>query len=67
MPNLSIARLFPGRKQVAEQQGRYLAQVLNQQAKEKSGWQPGEPFVFRSLGSMASVGGNSAILSLEVH
>ena len=51
--------------QVAEQQGKYLAQMLNRQAKEP-GWKPDAEFVFRSLGSMASVGGNSAILSFEV-
>ena len=52
--------------QVAEQQGKWLAKVLNQEAKEKPGWHPSDGFVFRSLGSMASVGGHSAIVSLEV-
>jgi hypothetical protein len=53
------------RPQVAEQQGRYLAACLNKQAKEPPGWQPPEGFVYRSLGSMASVGGQRAVLSFD--
>ena len=54
------------RLQVAEQQGRYLAATLNREAKEAQGWQPSEGFVYRSLGSMASVGGQRAIIELTV-
>lgn len=52
--------------QVAEQQGRYLAALLNKQAKADPGWQPTEQFVYRSMGAMASVGGNAAVLELTV-
>jgi len=57
---------LPALAQVAEQQGRYLAKVLNEQAKAAPGWQPSQEFVYKSLGAMASVGGNSAVLELEV-
>lgn len=51
-------------QQVAEQQGRYLARVLNEEA--KAGAQPYTPpsFTYRHLGSMATVGGTSAVLEL---
>lgn len=51
---------------MAEQQGKWLAKMLNQQAKAEPGWQPTEGFVYKSLGSMASVGGRSAVLQVEV-
>ena len=59
---------LPALAQVAEQQGRYLAKHLNRVATEVgplSNGAPSEPFVYRPLGSMASVGGMSAILQLE--
>jgi hypothetical protein len=51
--------------QVAEQQGKYLAKCLNATASAGPGC-PDEspPFQYRSMGSMASVGGRSAILEL---
>ena len=60
------ATTHPFYMQVAEQQGRYLAATLNREAKEVPGWQPSEGFVYRSLGSMASVGGQRAIIELTV-
>ena len=48
---------LPALAQVAEQQGRYLAKVLNAEARARlddSSAPP--PFVYRSLGSMATVG-----------
>lgn len=48
--------------QVAEQQGRYLAHVLNEEAKSQSYSPP--PFTYKHLGSMATVGGTSAVLEL---
>lgn len=55
--------------QVAEQQGRYLARVLNAVARgpvygESSSAPPPDEFRYRHLGSMATVGGHSAILEL---
>ncbi|GBF90543.1 internal alternative NAD(P)H-ubiquinone oxidoreductase, mitochondrial-like [Raphidocelis subcapitata] len=51
---------LPALAQVAEQQGRYLARVLNGQARDSAYKAPG--FVYKHLGSMATVGGTSAIL-----
>ncbi|KAG1655670.1 hypothetical protein FOA52_011798 [Chlamydomonas sp. UWO 241] len=56
---------LPALAQVAEQQGKYLAKWLNTQAKEAPGWMPDTPFVYQNLGSMASVGGKSAVIQLE--
>ena len=42
--------------QVAEQQGRYLARVLNAQAGQLEAAEA-QPFQYRHLGSMASIGG----------
>lgn len=68
--------------QVAEQQGKYLARVLNEEAKrhqQQPGVAPGShggappapgshqqtvDFVYKSLGSMATVGGYSGVLEL---
>lgn len=44
-----------GRGQVAEQQGRYLAQCLNKAARGEEEAGP-QPFQYRHLGSMATVG-----------
>lgn len=67
------------RAQVAEQQGRYLAAVLNDEARNlhpsgnSSAASPAgspagsgqlQPFKYRHLGSMATVGGLSAVLQL---
>lgn len=56
---------LPALAQVAEQQGRYLAKHLNKAATQVESGPPSEPFIYRPLGSMASVGGMSAILQLE--
>ncbi|KIY99634.1 NADH dehydrogenase [Monoraphidium neglectum] len=53
---------LPALAQVAEQQGRYLAAMLNEEAKN-TGAEP-KDFVYNHLGSMATVGGTSAILEL---
>ncbi|KAF6256151.1 pyridine nucleotide-disulfide oxidoreductase-domain-containing protein, partial [Scenedesmus sp. NREL 46B-D3] len=68
---------LPSLAQVAEQQGKYLASVLNAEARnlnptlgEGGGAQGAgsagelQPFKYRHLGSMATVGGTSAILQL---
>jgi NADH:ubiquinone reductase (non-electrogenic) len=68
---------LPPLAQVAEQQGKYLASVLNAEARnlnptqgEGGGAQGSgsggelQPFKYRHLGSMATVGGTSAILQL---
>ncbi|EFJ46064.1 hypothetical protein VOLCADRAFT_63040, partial [Volvox carteri f. nagariensis] len=61
---------LPALAQVAEQQGRYLARVLNAAAKgpvygETTAVQQLAPeFRYRHLGSMATVGGHSAVLEL---
>lgn len=57
--------------QVAEQQGRYLAGVLNEEAKPPAASsgvtrKPPSEFVYKHLGSMASMGGASAILDIGV-
>lgn len=81
---------LPPLAQVAEQQGKYLAHVLNEEAANLNPWQGGQgsgaaaaggstqgssssssgssapiqPFKYRHLGSMATVGGTSAVLQL---
>lgn len=50
-PNLPVA---PSR-QVAEQQGKYLARVLNTSAAQLDPAEPA-PFQYRHMGSMASLG-----------
>ena len=42
--------------QVAEQQGKYLARVLNAAAGRLEAGREAEPFKYRHLGSMASIG-----------
>lgn len=54
---------LPALAQVAEQQGRYLARVLNAQAGQLEAAEA-QPFQYRHLGSMASIGGTSAVLEL---
>ncbi|KXZ48051.1 hypothetical protein GPECTOR_30g146 [Gonium pectorale] len=61
---------LPALAQVAEQQGRYLARVLNETARGPTYGQSSSPqhdtpeFAYRHLGSMATVGGHSAVLEL---
>ncbi|GLC44559.1 hypothetical protein PLESTB_000059900 [Pleodorina starrii] len=61
---------LPALAQVAEQQGRYLARVLNDAAKgpvygeTSSAAALAQEFRYRHLGSMATVGGHSAVLEL---
>ena len=50
--------------QVAEQQGKYLARCLNAEAKSGDKSTP-PPFQYRHLGSMATVGGTSAVLEID--
>ncbi|KAL4540974.1 hypothetical protein Ndes2437B_g05374 [Nannochloris sp. 'desiccata'] len=64
---------LPALAQVAEQQGKFLARILNASAGGKktnltgvsSESLPAEKFVYKSLGSMAQIGGARAILELE--
>jgi len=66
---------LPALAQVAEQQGKYLARVLNEQLRARDNGKQGAPapvhasptpeeFVYKSLGSMATVGGYSGVLEL---
>ncbi|PNW72560.1 hypothetical protein CHLRE_16g691552v5 [Chlamydomonas reinhardtii] len=56
---------LPALAQVAEQQGRYLARVLNELARGPPHGVPQHTeFVYRQLGAMATVGGHSAVLEL---
>ncbi|KAK9843007.1 hypothetical protein WJX74_005543 [Apatococcus lobatus] len=61
----SATQPLPALAQVAEQQGKYLARVLNAKAK---GGQPSaaqlSPFRYRHMGSMATTGGGSAVIDL---
>lgn len=60
-------------EQVAERQGKYLMELFNRMGKENGGkaWSRkdiipmGEPFVYRHLGSMASVGRYKALVDLR--
>ncbi|KAI3436606.1 hypothetical protein D9Q98_006023 [Chlorella vulgaris] len=54
---------LPALAQVAEQQGKWLAKVLNQAAGKLEREEP-PPFVYKHLGSMASIGGASAVIEL---
>ncbi|KAL4457622.1 hypothetical protein ABPG75_012487 [Micractinium tetrahymenae] len=56
-------RPLPALAQVAEQQGKYLARVLNEAAAKLEPAEP-RPFVYKHLGSMASLGGERAVLEL---
>ena len=59
---------LPALAQVAEQQGKYLAAVLNKHAEEKdlasASIARHAPFAYRHLGSMASIGHKSAVLEV---
>lgn len=59
-------------KQVAERQGKYLAEQLNRIGKAGGGYanrardmEFGEPFVYKHLGSMASLGRYKALVDLR--
>jgi len=59
-------------KQVAERQGKYLVELLNNIGKQNGGKASsakgiplGEPFVYKHLGSMASVGQYKALVDLR--
>lgn len=62
---------LPALAQVAEQQGKYLAKELNMKARKQKPRPGGSeecltgPFLYKSLGSMASVGGTSAVIELH--
>ncbi|KAL3148596.1 hypothetical protein ABBQ38_014024 [Trebouxia sp. C0009 RCD-2024] len=53
---------LPALAQVAEQQGKYLARTFNALAKDPNA--KIEPFSYKHLGSMASIGGNKALIQL---
>jgi len=62
--------VLPALAQVAERQGKYLAHSLNKLAKSGharagSGTSPLEPFVYKHLGSMATVGRYKALVDLR--
>ncbi|XP_020252678.1 internal alternative NAD(P)H-ubiquinone oxidoreductase A1, mitochondrial-like [Asparagus officinalis] len=63
---------LPALAQVAERQGKYLAALLNRIGKEGGGYanqaadmKLGEPFVYKHLGSMATVGRYKALVDLR--
>lgn len=61
---------LPALAQVAEQQGKYLARVLNMRARQapdaaSAATNAPPKFVYRSLGSMATVGGRKAVIELQ--
>ncbi|DBB14410.1 hypothetical protein WJX82_007842 [Trebouxia sp. C0006] len=53
---------LPALAQVAEQQGKYLAKAFNKLAKDPSA--KIAPFNYKHMGSMASIGGNDALIQL---
>ncbi|GLT33495.1 hypothetical protein SLA2020_080800 [Shorea laevis] len=64
--------VLPALAQVAERQGKYLVELFNRIGKQDAGKAfnakniPfGDPFVYRHLGSMASVGGYKALVDLR--
>ncbi|KAJ0734698.1 putative NADH:ubiquinone reductase (non-electrogenic) [Helianthus annuus] len=63
---------LPALAQVAEREGKYLAQLLNKIGKEGGGYangggdmELGPPFVYKHLGSMATVGSYKALVDLR--
>jgi len=52
---------LPATSQVAQQQGKYLAQALNRRGRK----QPVEPFEYHHLGMLAYVGSNKALADLQ--
>ncbi|KAL9662757.1 hypothetical protein QQ045_027591 [Rhodiola kirilowii] len=64
--------VLPALAQVAEREGKFLVQLLNKigaqnggKASSASNIELGEPFVYKHLGSMASVGGYKALVDLR--
>ncbi|KAL5580726.1 hypothetical protein UlMin_013168 [Ulmus minor] len=64
--------VLPALAQVAERQGKYLANLLNKIGKDGRGYanagkdiEYGDPFVYKHLGSMASVGRYKALVDLR--
>ncbi|GJN11357.1 hypothetical protein PR202_ga29541 [Eleusine coracana subsp. coracana] len=64
--------VLPALAQVAEREGRYLARLLGKVAKQNGGKahcagkaELGEPFVYKHIGSMASVGRYKALVDLR--
>uniref|UniRef100_A0A0E0LM99 NADH:ubiquinone reductase (non-electrogenic) n=1 Tax=Oryza punctata TaxID=4537 RepID=A0A0E0LM99_ORYPU len=65
--------VLPALAQVAEREGRYLARVMSRIAKQDGGGKAGcagkaelgEPFVYKHIGSMASVGRYKALVDLR--
>ncbi|CAM6047802.1 unnamed protein product [Sphagnum compactum] len=62
--------VLPALAQVAERQGKYVAKALNKMAKAGEGHAkahitPADPFVYRHLGSMATVGRYKALVDLR--
>uniref|UniRef100_A0ACD5V253 Uncharacterized protein n=1 Tax=Avena sativa TaxID=4498 RepID=A0ACD5V253_AVESA len=66
--------VLPALAQVAEREGKYLAQLLKKVAAQKGGGKAhciskeadlGEPFVYKHMGSMASVGRYKALVDLR--
>ncbi|KHN07310.1 Putative NADH dehydrogenase [Glycine soja] len=64
--------VLPALAQVAERQGKFLVELFNEignqnggKAYSAKGMPFGEPFVYRHLGSMASVGGYKALVDLR--
>ncbi|GJN32742.1 hypothetical protein PR202_gb21265 [Eleusine coracana subsp. coracana] len=64
--------VLPALAQVAEREGRYLARLLGKMAKQNGGKahcagkaELGEPFVYKHIGSMASVGRYKALVDLR--
>jgi NADH dehydrogenase FAD-containing subunit len=52
---------LPATSQVAQQQGKYLAQALNRRVRKQSV----EPFEYHHLGMLAYVGNNKALADLQ--
>ncbi|XP_004497942.1 internal alternative NAD(P)H-ubiquinone oxidoreductase A2, mitochondrial-like [Cicer arietinum] len=64
--------VLPALAQVAERQGKFLVELFNKIGKQNGGKalsanaiQLGDPFVYKHLGSMASVGGYKALVDLR--
>mmetsp|Transcript_17718 Transcript_17718/g.49590 ORF Transcript_17718/g.49590 Transcript_17718/m.49590 type:complete len:132 (+) Transcript_17718:107-502(+) len=60
------ANPLPPLAQVAEQQGKYLAQVLNDMEAQVEGGSLQREFRYRSLGAMATLGAESAVMELHL-
>lgn len=65
-------QVLPALAQVAEREGKYLAQLLKRVARQNGGKAHcakkadlGEPFVYKHIGSMASVGRYKALVDLR--